>query len=208
MPEWSVFSLFLLAVLVLMLSPGPNMAFVLSHGMALGVAGGAAAAAGIAAADLVLTALTASGVTALLATWPPMFDVLRYLGALYLLWLAWQARRVLPLEMDERASQPLARVFRMAMLGSLLNPKALLFFMVFLPQFVDAGRGDVVLQLAILGGALSLLALLFNTALGACSGRIGHLLRRYPRAARLQRLGMMAVLLLLALRLLLLSAPR
>ena len=89
----STLSLFLLAVLVLMLSPGPNMAFVLSHGMALGPRGGLAAALGIAAADLVLTLLTASGVTALLAAWAPMFDLLRYLGALYLLWLAWQAWR-------------------------------------------------------------------------------------------------------------------
>jgi threonine/homoserine/homoserine lactone efflux protein len=204
----STLSLFLLAVLVLMLSPGPNMAFVLSHGMALGPRGGLAAALGIAAADLVLTLLTASGVTALLAAWAPMFDLLRYLGALYLLWLAWQAwRQPGVVRLGTHGRVPLRRVFRMAMLGSLLNPKALLFFMVFLPQFVDAGRGDIVLQLTLLGMVLSLVALLFNSALGSCSGQLGRLLQRHPRAACWQRWALAAVLLGLALRLLLLERP-
>lgn len=204
----STLSLFLLAVLVLMLSPGPNMAFVLSHGMALGPRGGLAAALGIAAADLVLTLLTASGVTALLAAWAPMFDLLRYLGALYLLWLAWQAwRQPGVVRLGTHGRVPLGRVFRMAMLGSLLNPKALLFFMVFLPQFVDAGRGEIVLQLTLLGMVLSLVALLFNSALGSCSGQLGRLLQRYPRAACWQRWALAAVLLGLALRLLLLERP-
>src|SRR6478672_12674135 len=86
-------SLFLLAVLALFLSPGPNMAFVLSHGVAHGPRGGIAAALGIGAADLVHTLCAATGVTALVAAWPPAFDVLRYVGAAYLLWLAWQAFR-------------------------------------------------------------------------------------------------------------------
>jgi hypothetical protein len=79
-------SVFLVAALVLFLSPGPNMAFVLSHGIAYGPRGGFAAALGIGAADLVLTALTAMGVTAIVAAWPPAFDILRYIGALYLVW--------------------------------------------------------------------------------------------------------------------------
>jgi threonine/homoserine/homoserine lactone efflux protein len=95
----------------------------------------------------------------------------------------------------------------MALLGSLLNPKALLFFMVFLPQFVDAGRGDIVLQLTLLGMVLSLVALLFNSALGSCSGQLGRLLQRHPRAACWQRWALAAVLLGLALRLLLLERP-
>src|SRR5438445_466619 len=84
----STLSVFLVAVLLLFLSPGPNMAFVLSHGIAYGPRGGFAAALGISAADLVLTVLTAMGVTAIVAAWPPAFDILRYIGALYLVWLA------------------------------------------------------------------------------------------------------------------------
>jgi threonine/homoserine/homoserine lactone efflux protein len=77
MVDFSTLGLFLLAVLTLFLSPGPNRAFVLSHGIAHGPRGGCAAAAGIACADLVLTALTATGITALAAAWPPSFDVTR-----------------------------------------------------------------------------------------------------------------------------------
>ncbi len=84
---------FLLAVLTLFLSPGPNMAFVLSHGMAHGPRGGFAAALGIGLADLVMAVLTACGVTAVVAAWPPAFDLLRTVGALYLVWLAIKALR-------------------------------------------------------------------------------------------------------------------
>ncbi|SFC05298.1 Threonine/homoserine/homoserine lactone efflux protein [Polaromonas sp. OV174] len=201
-------SLFLFAVLALFLSPGPNMAFVLSHGLAHGVRGGFAAAVGISAADLVHTLLAAGGVTALVAAWPPSFDVLRYAGALYLLWLAWQAMRP-AIPRKGRPAQPLSfvRIARMALLNNLVNPKALLFFMVFLPQFVDQARGHVTLQLLLLGLTLSAAALVFNTLLGACSGQLGRSLQARPGAAKCQRALLALVMLGLALRLLLLERP-
>ncbi|MDP9604578.1 UNVERIFIED_ORG: threonine/homoserine/homoserine lactone efflux protein [Variovorax paradoxus] len=201
-------SLFLLAVLALFLSPGPNMAFVLSHGVAHGPRGGFAAAIGISAADLVHTLFAATGVTALVAAWPPSFDVLRYAGALYLVWLAVQALRSGGLRMDAQA-QPagFGRIVRMALLNNLVNPKALLFFMVFLPQFVDPSRGSVPLQLVQLGVVLSMAALAFNTLLGACSGQIGRWLHSRPGAARFQSSLLAAVMLGLAVRLLLLDRP-
>lgn len=204
----STLSVFLLAALVLFLSPGPNMAFVLSHGIAYGPRGGFAAALGISAADLVLTVLTAMGVTAIVAAWPPAFDILRYIGALYLVWLAILAiRSPGRAVITSRAHSSMLRIFRMSMLNSLLNPKALLFFMVFLPQFVDAGRGKVALQLAILGVTLSSAALLFNTVLGAFSGQVGRFLHGSPRAAKFQSRFLAAVLVSLALRLILLERP-
>lgn len=201
-------SLFLLAVLALFLSPGPNMAFVLSHGVAHGPRGGFAAAIGISAADLVHTLFAATGVTALVAAWPPSFDVLRYAGALYLVWLAVQALRSGGLRMDAQA-QPagFGRIVRMALLNNLVNPKALLFFMVFLPQFVDPSHGSVPLQLVQLGVVLSMAALAFNTLLGACSGQIGRWLHSRPGAARFQSSLLAAVMLGLAVRLLLLDRP-
>ena len=201
-------SLFLLAVLALFLSPGPNMAFVLSHGVAHGPRGGFAAALGISAADLVHTLFAATGVTALVAAWPPSFDVLRYAGALYLVWLAVQALRSGGLRMGAQA-QPagFGRIVRMALLNNLVNPKALLFFMVFLPQFVDPARGSVPLQLVQLGVVLSMAALAFNTALGACSGQVGRWLQRRPGAARFQSGLLAAVMLGLAVRLLFLDRP-
>ena len=186
-------SLFLVAVLALFLSPGPNMAFVLSHGIALGPRAGFAAGLGIAAADLVHTLCAATGVTALVAAWPPSFDLLRYAGALYLLWLACagDSRRGDARLQPQAARAGFARVVRMAWLNNLVNPKALLFFMVFLPQFVDPARGSVPLQLVTLGVALSLAGLVFNTLLGACSGQIGRWLQRRRGAAGFQR-GLLA----------------
>ena len=202
-------ALFLLAVLALFLSPGPNMAFVLSHGVAHGPRGGFAAALGISTADLVHTLFAATGVTALVAAWPPSFDLLRYAGALYLLWLAVQALRSgsgLPAH-ARVPSSAFARIVRMAFLNNLVNPKALLFFMVFLPQFVDPARGSVPLQLVQLGVMLSAAALAFNTLLGACSGQLGRWLQRRPGAEKFQR-GLLALVMVgLAIRLLLLDRP-
>lgn len=202
-------ALFLLAVLALFLSPGPNMAFVLSHGVAHGPRGGFAAALGISSADLVHTLFAATGVTALVAAWPPSFDLLRYAGALYLLWLAVQALRSSSGLPTGARAQPsaFARIVRMAFLNNLVNPKALLFFMVFLPQFVDPARGSVPLQLVQLGVMLSAAALAFNTLLGACSGQLGRWLQRRPEAEKLQR-GLLALVMVgLAIRLLLLDRP-
>ncbi|MDQ0042418.1 LysE family translocator [Variovorax boronicumulans] len=202
-------SLFLLAVLALFFSPGPNMAFVLSHGVAHGPRGGFAAAIGISAADLVHTLFAATGVTALVAAWPPSFDVLRYAGALYLVWLAVQALRSGGgLRVGAKAqSAGFGRIVRMALLNNLVNPKALLFFMVFLPQFVDPSRGSVALQLVQLGVVLSVAALAFNTLLGACSGQVGRWLQRRPGAEKFQRTLLAVVMIGLAIRLLMLDRP-
>ena len=88
-----------------------------------------------------------------------------------------------------------------------VNPKALLFFMVFLPQFVSPARGHVTLQLLVLGVVLSLMALVFNTVLGAFSGQIGRRLQARPGAAKFQRGFLALVMAGLALRLLLLDRP-
>ncbi|OUL98021.1 LysE family translocator [Variovorax sp. JS1663] len=201
-------ALFLVAVLALFLSPGPNMAFVLSHGIALGPRAGFAAGLGIAGADLVHTLCAATGVTALVAAWPPAFDLLRYAGAIYLLWLAWQALRSGGARPGATAGQAgFVPVLRRAWLNNLVNPKALLFFMVFLPQFVDPARGSVAAQLAWLGVTLSLAGLVFNTVLGACSGMIGRWLRHRRGAARFQRGLLAAAMAGLALRLLLIDRP-
>jgi threonine/homoserine/homoserine lactone efflux protein len=201
-------AVFLLAVFTLFLSPGPNMAFVLSHGIAFGPRGGFAAALGITLADLILTALTAAGITALIAAWPPSFDTLRYLGAVYLVWLAIQAiRNPGKAAVSHREHASFSRIVRMAMLNSLLNPKALLFFMVFLPQFVVESRGDVTLQLTVLGCSLSLAALIFNSVLGIFSGRVGRMLHRSETALRYQSWFLATLLVALAIRLLLLDRP-
>ena len=208
MVDLSTLLLFMGAVLLLLMSPGPNMAFVIAHGARYGWRGGVAAAFGIGAADVVLTAFTAAGLTAVIAQWPPSFDLIRAAGAVYLLWMAYQAIRApatLPADSPIQAS--LGSVFVRAMLNSLLNPKALLFFMVFLPQFVDRSTSQIAQQLVILGVVLTLMAVAFHAVLGMLGGAIRGLMSRRVGAAQWQSRGMALVLILLAVRLALTSRP-
>ncbi len=216
--DLATLSLFSAAAGLLLLSPGPNMAFVVAHGVSHGWRGGVAAALGIAVADLVLTALTAAGVTAAgvtaagvtaaVAGWPPAFDLIRWAGVGYLLWMAWGAlRRPGFLQAGQLGTGSLASVAVRAMWNSLFNPKALLFFMVFLPQFVDTGKGRVAEQLLVLGFVLAAIAAVFHAALGALGGAVHRLVPSHPRAARWRGRGMALVLSLLAARLALMSRP-
>jgi len=208
MPAAHSLLLFVLAVLGLMVSPGPNMAMVLSHSVAQGPRGGVVVAGGILAADLVMTVLTARGIVALVAAWPPSFVVLRYAGAAYLVLLAvraWQSRTSREERRDDARS--LGDLFGRAMLVSLLNPKALLFFLLFLPPFVDSVRGNVGVQLLWLGLVMSVVAFTFHALLGAFGGQIG----RWRATGRVPARGLLAlqsaIFLVLAVRLLALDVP-
>jgi len=196
------------AVFLLLLSPGPNMAFVISHGVTHGWRGGVASALGIGVADLLLTALTATGVTALVASWPPSFDVIRYAGVIYLLWLVFKTLQKSPgLDTARVSLIPLGRVCWQAMFNSLLNPKALLFFVVFLPQFVRPEAGPIAMQLMLLGGVLTLIAVVFHALLGFFGGALSRFFARRSKSARLQQWGLATVLMLLAVRLAVMSRP-
>ncbi len=202
----STLATFSIAVLLLLCSPGPNMAFVMTCGMQYGVRGGVAAALGIGAADIILTLLTACGITAIITAWPPSFDLIRYAGAVYLLWMAYKALRN-PASSPQNADKavPLRTVFARSCLNSLLNPKALLFFMVFLPQFVDAQAGMVTQQLLLLGLTLTIISTVFHTLLSSFGHVIRQTLMRHAKVAKLQARILAAVLSLLALRLLLMT---
>lgn len=196
------------SVLLLLLSPGPNMAFVISHGVTYGWRGGVASGLGISVADMLLTALTATGVTAVVASWPPAFDLIRYAGVVYLLWLVFKTLQKTPgLDTSQVTRVRLGRVFVRAMLNSLLNPKALLFFMVFLPQFVKPEAGSIALQLVMLGLILTLISGVFHGVLGIFGGTVSRFFSASSRTAGLQRWGLATVLMVLALRLALMSRP-
>ncbi|QHF03666.1 MULTISPECIES: LysE family translocator [Pseudomonas syringae group] len=208
MPDLQTITVFSAAIILLLLSPGPNMAFALSHAMAYGWRGALAVALGIALADSVLTLLTATGVSGLVAAWPPSFDIIRYCGAAYLLWMAYKTLR------NGRLTQGTARqdvsmkaVFWHATLNSLLNPKALLFFIVFLPQFVKPEAGSIAQQLLILGVWLTFLALIFHVLLGVFAHSFGRLFSANRRFPKLQSGLLAGVLTLLAVRLMVMSRP-
>lgn len=208
MIDLATLSVFAVAVMFLLISPGPNMMFVVTHGATYGWMGGVASALGIGAADLVLTALTATGIAAVVGSMPAAFDVIRFCGAAYLLWMAYKCVQAPTAPSVAIASQAtLKAVFARAMLNSLLNPKALLFFVVFLPQFVVPGHGPVAWQLLFLGSVLTVIAIVFHAALGAGSGVVRRFLDANPKFAHLQSLGLATVLVLLALRLIVMARP-
>ncbi|MEL7551447.1 LysE family translocator [Pseudomonas protegens] len=208
MPDATSLYLFIIAALLLLIVPGPCMAIVTSHAVAHGWRAGLAAALGITLADVLMTIMVSTGLGALVMSWAPAFDLLRWAGACYLLWLAWQALKTPLTDTETKATQAsMRKIFTRAMLNSLLNPKALLFFMVFLPQFVTVGGSSVTSQLMFLGLLLALIALIFHCLLGFCTGRLHGRLREGIIFKRLGAFGFAAVMTALAARLLLLNSP-
>lgn len=204
MIDLATLMMFSTAVIVLMMSPGPNMAFVIAHGVSYGWRGGVSAALGIAAADVVLTTLTAAGVTAIVVKWPPAINLIRIAGAAYLLHMAWKAlRNRNVLQTGTATHKSLGSVWVHSMMNSLFNPKALLFFVVFLPQFVDAGKGSIAQQLIVLGGILTVISIVFHSILGIAGGAINKLFSGSEKAARRQSWCMAFVFTALAIRLVL-----
>ena len=208
MPDAANLYLFIVAATLLLIVPGPNMAFVTSHALVHGWRAGFAAALGISLADLLMTALVSAGVGAIIMSWAPAFEILRLAGAGYLIWLAWQALKTPAVTQDTQPQlASLWKIFVRGTLNSLLNPKALLFFMVFLPQFVSVNTGNVSLQLMFLGALLALIALIFHTLLGMCAGRLRGKLGSGRISRRMGSYGFAGVMVALAARLLFLERP-
>lgn len=201
--------LFLLAVLTLLASPGPNMAFILAQGAAHGPRGAFAGAVGIALADLVLALAAASGVAALMAAWPPAFDLLRWAGAAYLVWLGVQALRAGSGAAAAHRAGPWRglHIARMGFFHTLMNPKALLFFVVFLPQFAHPDRGPVGVQMVQLGAVMAVVSLAFNTSLGSAAGLVARRMAAGEGSVRLRQRLLASVMFGLALRLLVMARP-
>ncbi|WP_426141545.1 LysE family translocator [Pseudomonas sp. DWP3-1-2] len=209
MPDAANLYLFVIAALLLLIVPGPNMAFVTSHALAHGWRAGFAAALGISVADLLMTAMVSAGIGALVMSWSPAFEVLRWAGACYLIWIAWQALKTpAAAQGAQRQLASLWKIFGRGTVNSLLNPKALLFFMVFLPQFVSVETGSISLQLMFLGALLALIALLFHAALGLCAVQLGAKLGGGNLSRRLGTYGFALVMAALAARLVFLERPR
>ena len=198
------FAWFALAVLALLVTPGPNMMFVLTSGAAHGWRGGLAAALGIGAVDLVFTLLCATGLAGLLVADPAAFDAIRWAGAIYLLYLAYGCVRT-ALRSDDGAVVSKRReqgsVFLRGLGSNIANPKAILFFLVFIPQFIDPGHGAVFLQFVLLGASLTVIGVLFHGALGAMSAAVANLISGEPKLRRRLYWVQAAVFALVAVRL-------
>lgn len=188
MPPIDLLLPFLLTALLLTATPGPDNLMVLSVGASRGRRLGMAFGLGCAAGCLSHTLLAVLGVSAVLAASPVAFTALRVIGGAYLIWLGIQALRSRggsPVPAGVRVADPadtVGRQFLKGMLANAINPKVVLFFLSFLPQFVEPSQGGVPLQMAVLGGVFTLQAALLFGALGWFAGSVGQWLQRRPRA--------------------------
>lgn len=172
---------FLAAAVLVTLAPGPDNLMVLSLSLARGRKQGVAFALGCAAGCLNHTALAALGVGALIAASPVAFTALKIAGGLYLVWLGVQAlRHAGSAQAAAAAEGDCRKLFLRGLMANAINPKVVLFFLAFLPQFVDPARGDAPWQMAALGLIFAAQGALLFGLIGLGGGHLGQILARNP----------------------------
>jgi threonine/homoserine/homoserine lactone efflux protein len=203
MPSMSSLVGFALVALGLVITPGPNMMYLVSRSICQGRRAGLVSLGGVGLGFLAYMLAAAFGITALLFAVPFAYDVLRLAGAAYLLHLAWQALkpggrsafqvRDLPVDSNRR-------LFMMGFLTNLLNPKAAMLYLSLLPQFIDPARGSVLSQALLLGSIQITISLSVNALIATAAGSIAAFLGSRPTWMVLQRWLMGTVLAGLGLR--------
>jgi threonine/homoserine/homoserine lactone efflux protein len=191
LPDASTLLLFMTAALALNVTPGPDMLYVVARSVGEGRAAGIISSLGIAAGCLVHTLAVALGLAGLLRAVPIAFEIVKWMGAGYLVWLGVRALRKHAVAPGHAEVVPAsnAAIFRQGMLTNVLNPKVALFFLAFLPQFVDPERGPVALQLISLGLLFNVSGTLVNVLVAVlASGAGAWSRRRFGESAFMRRL--------------------
>jgi threonine/homoserine/homoserine lactone efflux protein len=193
MPDASTLALFAVAAVTLLVIPGPAVLYIVTRSVDQGRAAGLASVCGVHVGTLVHVAAAALGLSALLVSSATAYHAVRWLGAAYLVWLG--IRRLLAKDepsgsvKDRHASRlGLRRIFAQGVVVNVLNPKTALFFLAFLPQFVDVSRGSVPFQVVVFGVAFVLLGLVSDGTYALLASTGAGWLRRRPRVARSSRL--------------------
>lgn len=191
MPAWDALIAFLGVAVLLALSPGPDNLFVLVQSVQRGWRVGMCVVVGLCLGIMVHTMAVALGLAALFAASSTAFTVLKWCGAAYLAWLAWGALRA-PSNVSDTPQAvttlpPLSvrdawRMVGRGVVMNITNPKVLIFFLAFLPQFADPVRGSVALQIVCFGAVFVLATFMVFGAIACCSGVFGGLLQRSARA--------------------------
>ncbi|QVW26086.1 LysE family translocator [Pseudomonas hormoni] len=185
-------ALYLLALSMIFLMPGPDMILLLQTGAKQGRTAALATALGLAFARACHVTLTALGLATMFKVFPWTFDVVKYAGAAYLLWIGLQMFKSSGASSPAAAENPVASpslkaAFRRGLLTNLLNPKALLFSSILLPQFIEPNRSSVWEQFAVLGIVLVITGLLFDSIFATASAWVGRWLERSALAQRIQQ---------------------
>ncbi|HEX2414861.1 MAG TPA: LysE family translocator [Thermoleophilaceae bacterium] len=179
MPDPSTLAVFALAALALVAIPGPNLIYIVTRSIDQGRGAGLASAFGVETATLVHVAAAAAGLSPALASSATAFSIVKYAGAAYLLYLG--LRTLLARDRAEgdaaRPAAPARRVYAEGFVVNLLNPKVALFFLAFLPQFVDPHAGQAWLQVLTLGAVLVAIGLAIDLLYALAAGSLGSWVR-------------------------------
>ena len=203
MPSLTHLVAFAFVALGMVLTPGPNMMYLISRSIVQGRAAGLISLCGVALGFVFYMLCAAFGITAIVFAVPYAYDALRLTGALYLFWLAWQALRPggrTPFEVRALPVDSARRRFAMGLLTNLLNPKAAMLYLSLLPQFIDPRDGDVLSQSLVFGSTQIVISVSVNALIALGAGSIAAFLKARPFAAQMQRWLMGTVLAGLALR--------
>lgn len=187
----------------MVLTPGPNMIYLVSRSISQGPKAGLISLGGVALGFVVYMLCAAFGITALVLAVPYAYDALRLVGAAYLLWLAWQAIRPggrSPFQVRELPRDTPRRLFAMGLLTNLLNPKVAVLYLSLLPQFIDPTAGSVLTQLLILGTIQICISITVNALIAVSAGSISTFLTGNPGWVTVQRWLMGTVLAGLAVK--------
>jgi threonine/homoserine/homoserine lactone efflux protein len=188
MPEKEAFLAFLIAAFALNIAPGPDMLYVIGRSVGQGRKAGIVSSLGVFVGCWVHILAAAFGIAALLRSSPVAFNVVRYAGAAYLIYLGIRMlAQKTNLVSQQLKAESLTSIFRQGAITNVLNPKVAMFFLAFLPQFIDPQRGSVALQIVVLGLIFNVGGTLVNLTVACAGGTLGELLRRNQSMARLQR---------------------
>lgn len=188
MPEFSTLVLFAAASFALIVVPGPAVLYVITRSLDQGRSAGLASVAGVSVGAYVHIIAAAIGLSALLTSSVIAFSIVKYAGAAYLIYLGMQKLLSKPkLETDpDLLPQPLNKIFLEGIIVNILNPKAALFFLAFLPQFVRAELGNIAGQIFILGTVFVLVALVSDSVYALLASTFGTWLKQSRRFLRVQ----------------------
>jgi threonine/homoserine/homoserine lactone efflux protein len=189
--------------LAMVLTPGPNMVYLISRSVSQGRAAGLISLAGVALGFVLYMLCAAFGITALVLAIPYAYDVVRFAGALYLLWLAWQAIRPggrSPLQVQALPKDSPGKLFLMGFLTNVLNPKVAVLYLSLLPQFIEPANGSVLKQALVLGTIQIGISVAVNALIAVSAASIALILTRRPVFASVQRWLMGTVLAGLAIK--------
>ena len=204
MPDLSTLALFAVACLALAATPGPDMLLIASRSASQGRAAGFASLAGIQVGTYCHALAAAFGLSQLFLAVPLAYDIVRYAGAAYLLYLAWKAFRAngTVLAPNPRLPRyPAGQMFRQGLLTNILNPKMALFVLALFPQFVHPEAGSVAGQIMILATLLNLIGLVVNGLVIFAASRIGRAFAERNRFSRVPQFLLGSVFAGLAIRL-------